>query len=298
MLKRNSRYALRGTWWRVGAILLITLGVSVLISVLRQAAISVFVPNTALGNPTMEPPPDAWTLDSVLQSLSMPMAEWIITGISSLLSLLLLTPLTLGVTRWFFKLVHGEKPSVSSIFYFFESFRDYCRAVWYDVNLGIRCALWAIPFYIAPGSILVVSILFFSGNSSTDRSVSALAGAGIFLSAVLFMLATIFYAACVCRYALTPYLLSESDEVTVRQAIRTSVAYMKGFRFSFVWFALSYVGWFLLCMFLAPVFYVWPYYSTGFAMYARFIIEKNRHGEPDSTQEFRRLEAGCTDHGG
>lgn len=285
-LKRNSRLALKGCWGTAILLMLIFFGVTVLLLILQQTAINVFVVSPMLNNPTMEPNITDDPIQIITATFQFSFAEWIIVATSTILTILLIAPLSLGIQRWFFNLVHSRRLSVAEAFHFFETAHNYSRAVWYDICISIRCALWAIPFYAVPCGIFGASIFFLSRGAELTRGESAVASTGIFISAVLFLLATIFYFACICRYLLVPYLLAEDDDISVSLAIKTSVEYTKGFRFSLMWFELSYIGWFFLLVFLFPILYIGPYYSTGVAMYARFIIEKNRYVQPEATREF------------
>ncbi len=286
ILKRNSKLALRGSWGRAILIILILMGVSLLISTLSQITTSIFVVHPTSGNPMMEPNYLDDPASAFAKAFNFSIPEWIIMAARAIMSLLLVTPLSLGAIRWYYSLVHGQKLPLSEIFYFFESGKAYGRAICYEFLVGIRTFLWSILFFIVPGGIFGISIYFLSGTEELPRSTSAIASTGIFLAVILAILAMIFYAACINRYTLTPYLLSEDPELSVRQAIKTSIKYTRGYRFSLVWFGFSYFGWLLLCVFVFPMLYVQPYYSTGFAMYARFIIEKNRFEVPEQTQEF------------
>lgn len=284
-LKRNSRLALRGSFGRAIVILLITMGVSTLISALAQVAMSMFAGpvnyvTAALNDADM-------TFLKMLAGFRMNPAEWIIISAVTVVSVLLMAPLSLGAIRWYYSLVHGEPLSVAELFYFFESGKLYARSIFYEINMSVRSLLWLVLFYGPPSAVYGISMYFLNGGEERAREALITATAGIFLSAILFILATLFYAACICRYALTPYLIAEDGDLTVRQAIKLSVKYTKGFRFSIIWFAASYAGWFLLMLiaFMIPVFYVVPYYSTGMAMYSRFIIEKNRGGISGETRE-------------
>lgn len=282
VIKRNSKLALRGSWGRAIIILLIMVGVSVLITAFTQVAVEMFAPQPFFNNPTME---SYDTIMELAEGFRLSIAEWIIFGASAALSVLLVSPLSLGAARWYYNLVHGSSMPVTELFYYFERGRSYARAILYEINIGIRSMLWAFLFYLPPSVIFGIAVFFLSGNEELSRAGVMTATLGIFLSAALYLLMTIFFAACVCRYALTPYLMAEDPDLTVRKAIKLSIAYTKGFRFSIVWFGLSYTGWFLLLVFFWPMLYVTPYYSTGMAMYSRFIIEKNR-STIEVTQEF------------
>lgn len=286
MLKKNSKLALKNNWGSAILLLLIIFGVSMLLSVLQQVAISVFVSVPMLNEAITDYFKDPFNTMPDGMMLQMIAVEYIIIGVFSVLSIVFIAPLSLGEMRWFYRLVHGERKPVSEVFHFFESLRRFGRALWYNVNIYVRTLLWSFVFFIVPGGILGVSIYFLSEEQEMARSSSAIASTGIFLSVVLMLLAAVFYAACVNRYAIAPYLLAEDDEITVRKAIKESIKYTKGFRFSLFWFEMSYIGWFLLCMLALPLLlYVTPYYNTAFAMYARYIVEKNRYARPDWAAE-------------
>lgn len=282
-LKRNSKLALRESWGRAIIILLILVGVYLLITAVTQIAAGMFMTDSMLDNPAMQ---RYYTASELAGGFRFGAAEWIVFGSSVILSILLIAPLTLGQARWYYNLVHVRSMPVTELFYYFETGRVYARSVFYEINIGIRSLLWMVLFYAPPSAVFGVALFFLSGNEELSRTALMTATSGIFLSIVLFILATLFYAACVCRYSLTPYLIAEDADLTVRKAIKLSVKYTKGFRFSILWFALSYIGWFFLAAFLFPAMYVVPYYSTGIAMYSRYIIEKNRNPVSDTTQEF------------
>lgn len=287
ILKKNSKLALKGVWGRAILILLLIFGVSVLITILHEIALAVFIDGPEIYDLLSDFLENPVAQSITPEILEIVWVEWIIIGAMSLLSLLFVTPLTLGATRWFFKLVHGDRMQVVEMFHFFETMRGFGRSIWCYINIGFRAMLWAIPFFTVPYTILGVSIYFLSGGGEVSRSSSAIASTGIFLAGILMLLVSVFYAACINRYALAPYFLAENDDVTVRRAIRDSVAYTKGFRFSLLWFDLSFIGWGLLCILVLPLlFYVTPYYYTAYAMYARYIIERNRYSEPNATKEF------------
>jgi uncharacterized membrane protein len=285
MIKRNSKRALKGSWGRAVTLALLVFGATLLLSVLQQAAIEMFVtPGTP--QPFAPPPPDAdFSRFAAYIFSAFPLAEWIIIGVFTALMMLIIVPVEMGAARWFYGLVRGDKQPVSDAFYYFESGRRYGRSVWYSVNVGLRTFLWSLLFFAVPGGLLGYSAWWLS-RADVTRAQSAAATIGAFIASMLLILAAVFFSACVSRYVLAIYLLGEGDGVTVGQAIRNSVRYTRGYRFSLMWFGLSYIGWILLCFMFFPLLYVWPYYSAGIAMYALYIIEKKRHETPEATLEF------------
>lgn len=293
IFKRNSRLALRGNWGRAILILLISAGASFLLLGIQGMVTNFFV--------------DPMTLDPTFamrygfneyffqRFVSASLKELLIGVIFLVIHMLLFSPLNLGVNRWFYQLVHGCGHSVAELFRYFESGGSYRRALWLEVNLTVRIYLWAIVFFAVPGALFGFSFVGVVRGEAAGRVAMTVASVGLFLACVLGILAFVFYGALVSRYQLAAYLLSENDEITVREAIRLSVAYTRGSRFSLFGFQLTFIGWMLLCVFFFPVFYVVPYFHTALAMYGRYLIEKARQLSPapapqepisDATREF------------
>jgi uncharacterized membrane protein len=283
-IKRNSKRALKGNWGRAVTLAMLVFGATLLLSILQQAALEMFVVNR--GQDAALPPPGA-SLQQIAAYIAQafPLAEWIIIGVFTALMMLIIMPVEMGAARWFYGLVRGQKQPVSEAFYYFESGRRYGRSVWYCVNVGLRGCLWSLLFFAVPGGLFGYSAWWLN-RADVTRAQSAAATIGALIASMLLILAAVFYSVCVSRYILAIYLLGESDGVTVGQAIRNSVKYTRGYRFSLMLFGLSYIGWILLCCLFFPLLYVWPYYSAGIAMYALYIIEKKRHETPDATLEF------------
>ncbi|MCL2033977.1 MAG: DUF975 family protein [Oscillospiraceae bacterium] len=272
-LKKNAKLAMRGHWIGGMLILLIQIGANGVINVLQQAAVGMFV----LGPAVDRVPYYAENQSEYTQILSDVIvnstAEWAIIGAAALLQLLLIFPLSLGVIRWYFRIVHGGNPSITEAFYFFETPKAYLRAVWYDISIGIRTTLWAVLFYALPSAVMLTSVYFLSAEDDSLRLERMAASAGVVFSVLMFLAATVFFCAFVNRYALVAYLVGADDEITVGKAIKMSIQYTKGYRFRILLFSLSFIGWFLLCVFFIPLFFVVPYYMAAYALYARYIID-------------------------
>lgn len=285
MLKKNSRLALRGNWGKAIGMLCIMCGAVLVLSVLQQVALSVLVISPAISNPTME----AVFPQTILNNLIMNPLEYIITGVTLLITLLLVQPLWLGITGWYYALVRGISEPVASMFRFFDSAKSYGRAVHYNLQMLLRSYFWAIVYFLLPSGVLGASLYYIGISDGGEvRLYSAIGSVGILLSCVLFLLAFVLYATFMCRYQLTPYLLCSDEDLTVRAAIKRSIAATKGHRFSLFLYSLSFIGWGLLLMFIAPILYVYPYYSAALAMYSCFIIEKSNAPVDEVTREFAK----------
>ncbi len=70
-------------------------------------------------------------------------------------------------------------------------------------------------------------------------------------------------------YAMTPYILVDNPELSVREAIRRSQQMMVGQKFNLFWLQLSFIGWFFLSCITGGIGFLWlaPYYQTSQAVF-------------------------------
>lgn len=280
-LKKNAKRSLRGYWGKaIGNTCLLFAGF-LLLAVMQMTVLQFMPQQTPNGSEHLLP-------HYFIQQLAMmPLVEVGIAGFFFALEFLLLTPLSLGITRWYYQLVGGRHHALSSIFYYYRSKRQYGRSLWVSFQLNVRVLLWGIVFYAVPGWILGAAI-YAVAQSDSAKSTQAMASVGVMLSVILFILAGVFYAVFMNRYFLATYLVIEQDTASVRQAIRDSIQMTKGYRFSLFYFQLSFIGWCLLSVLLFPIIYWIPYSSAAMALYACLIMEKKGTlPERECTREFR-----------
>lgn len=218
-----------------------------------------------------------------------------IVCVTLLLQMLLFSPLLVGTARWFYRLVGNEPGEIIDLFDFFAGAKHYFGSVWMELNLFIRGFFYAFLFTALPIVLTELGVNLFIGFWSPEPvpdSVAMVIGgmmsiAGIVLLAVTGIFSWIFLK----RYALARYLYTEGGR-SVRQAVKQSVYFMKGHKAELFLFDLSYLGWFISCILVAPAFFVLPYYLSAKALYARVIIEYGQRGKgqegigQEPTQEF------------
>jgi uncharacterized membrane protein len=288
-IKSNARLALRGSWAAaIGAGAALG-GVALLLTGLETMALRLFVTPALLSNPTMEEPFDLARLTRDMLRFSW--VELLITGGFVLLALLLLSPLRLGMARWYFRLAAGERPAFCELFYFFETPGRYGRAVWYHVQLSLRLFLGGLAFFVPPGGLGGISVWFLR-TPGISRPTQVAAGVGLVLACVLLVLAAILFVVWSNRYALAAYLLCEPDAAGARAALRGSAMFTRGYRGTLLLFHLSFLGWHILIplsMFLL-LFYVAPYQYAASTLFCRYLTEKNRLTGAGATQEFSAVD--------
>jgi uncharacterized membrane protein len=135
--------------------------------------------------------------------------------------LLLIGPLTYGISKYFLLLKRGENPQIENLF---DGFNDFARAMVLGLLITLFTVLWSLLFII-PGIIAAM------------------------------------------RYSQAYYILMDNPEMSAKEALEASKQIMAGNVGRYFVLCLSFLGWFLLCIFTFFIGYLFlmPYIYTVFA---------------------------------
>ncbi|MCL2856994.1 MAG: DUF975 family protein [Oscillospiraceae bacterium] len=282
-IKKSAKTALAGRRGAGAVATLLVLGALATLGAMDFFALRMFAP----------PPSDYWRSGAVEPTYFLRVffgqspQELIIAGLALATYLMLLAPLFLGMARWHYVLIQGDRPNTGELLHFFRGGRRYGRAVWHNVQLTLRCLGWGIVFLALPSGLLSICVRFLLIDGLT-RTTRMIASVGIVVAFALLVMAAVLYAIYLGKYALSGYLLCESDRISVRQALRTSIRYTKGYRGVKFLFTLSFAGWYLLvpATLLVALVFVLTYHMAGETVFARYLVEKNRAELSPVTREF------------
>lgn len=270
MIKTNAKRSLAGSWGAAIGVLVITALPSIVINVIEYAIRKV----TGIAE-YMDYAETASVAFDDMANVSL-----ISTLISVLIALLIFfinTPLQQGNNRWFYRRTGGEQDSVSSVFFYFESAKQYFRTLGLYFQIGIRMFLWMLL-----PTIPMIAFIAFMGiaNVMMGTDTPSSAGAIFMILAIVWTIILVIISVIISlRYFLAPYILAEHPEQKASKCIKDSVKMVKGHKAELFVFMLSFIGWELLCLFIIPLFYVIPYMNASFAMYARYLIQLGENGE-------------------
>lgn len=195
----------------------------------------------------------------------------LITTAGTLLFLFFFLPLTLGQYLWHCNNSKGSENEVSAIFSPFSSSKNLFKSVWYFFNISFRRFFWLLVFLV-PVSITFPT--FDTLLSEVEAQYLQYLNLGLtILKVALIILSLTLYTLFSMRYFLAPYLLVSDSTLSVNKAIEQSIILMKNRKVEAFWFVLSFFGWFLLCIFVLPALYVFPFYANARAHYARNIVD-------------------------
>lgn len=175
----------------------------------------------------------------------------------------------LGTKRFFFRKAQRKNPTSKDIFFYFRP-KNFFRCIFYSLRIGL-IRLTVFLFCLSPCGVC----LYFVYNFSLS-GVSALVCLSLFATAVcLFINGMIFYLSFFSSFFLCDYYFIEGSFVSFSHLLASSQKMMLHRKSLLMKLRLSFIGWFLLCVFLFPIPYVWSYYNQCLAVAAGdFMKEK------------------------
>lgn len=276
--KLNGLYALRGSWIKaiLGLLIiaLLDLGLTELDSAYRGL----------LSIPLMG-------ADGLLNS---DLRSFFIELVFTVLSFLIMAPLSLGLLEWYWNLTGGKPSGVGDIFAWYGSLRMYAKSLLLNLVVFVRSFLWQVLTLGAPIAMLAAAEYFsngltLSGSLSAEQTQRLLLAAILFLFGCLLLLGgVILLIYIMSRYLLAYFLVVEDSTRSVRAAVRDSIALSRPYRWEITKFVLSYIGWFISCMALLPILYVAPYFLSALSVFSKHIIYSQRvknGGAPAASRE-------------
>jgi len=171
------------------------------------------------------------------------------------LAAFLLLPLRLGHEAWFCCGASEKEPSALQILYWCKP-RRAARSVRLWLSLRLRKAGWAAAF-LSPGLAMAGGAAYAVLAEGMERRLLAAFSA---CTALVLLVGAVFFLLMTQRYFLAPAILARQPKSTAGEAIRQSAETMQGKCAGVLLFKLSFAPWFLLCLLVFPVLYVWPYY--------------------------------------
>lgn len=169
----------------------------------------------------------------------------------------------LGTKRFFFRRAQRKKPTSQDIFFYFRP-KSFFRCLFYSLKIGlIRLSIFM--FCISPCAVCIFLVYNFSHSG-----VSALVCLSLFVTAVcLFVNGTFFYISFFSSFFLCDYYFIDGSFVSFSHLVASSQKMMLHRKSLLIKLRLSFTGWFLLCIFLLPLPYVWSYYNQCLAVAAK-----------------------------
>lgn len=268
--KINGLMSLRGYWIKSMVVGVILALLSIGISQLENAYCSVF--GVSLVNSVGRFIFDARALA--------------VDAVATVISFLVISPLIIGMFEWYWKITDGKEAKIGDVFAWYGSGKLYGKSLLLSLNVGIRMILWSLLIFCVPTALEIVGNLLvtdsgtnFATMTTDDTTKMVLGSICMFFGFALMIGGILLYVFIVSRYIPSVYLFTENKDLKSSEAVKLSVKYSKAYRWEYTKFVLSYIGWFITCIFLLPLLYVIPYFFSSLTVFTKSIIYTERGKE-------------------
>lgn len=194
-------------------------------------------------------------------------ADLLVALVIFILSYTVCCQVKLGTDRYFFRQSRKKGASPKDLFYYFNPRRAF-GALLFCVKLRFIRTLWLIVAAFPSAMCLLILL------NIAEKGVSALVALALAVGTILFIFSGLcFYRNVTASLFLAKYHFIAGDCISFRQMICASEESMRQRKGTLLRLKLSFVGWFLLCLLILPVGYVWGYYNQTLAVAAGEFIE-------------------------
>lgn len=177
--------------------------------------------------------------------------------------------LKLGFSRYFFMKAKGGEDGVGQIFYYLLVKRFF-RAIKFALVFYVLKACFAVLCFLPAVIMTFVFLRHLNFGSLLSVAVASLC----FLFA-LFVICTFFYLKIRRLFFLSEYIFIRYEEAKVPDCFSLSVEIMQKNTGKLFALRTGFVLWFLSCVFLFPIAYVWGYYRQTLAVFAQNLLAEN-----------------------
>lgn len=180
--------------------------------------------------------------------------------------LLVYSSVSVGEKAWYSGITANKKNFTRRFFFWFRPKNSF-RAFRFRALLFLVKFMWAVVFFL-PAAILVWSIYYLSGTGGLELYLFiSLSGGTVLLT----ISGAIFYFIAMQKYFIAEYLFSSNPKLGAWTAIKQSKNLLDGHIYEIVRFKLSFLPWFLSCIFIIPALYFLPYYKESCCVVAKKI---------------------------
>lgn len=201
-----------------------------------------------------------------------------ITVFFLILRFLIISPMELGETKWYYSVAKGSKTYLSKMFAYYQSNQSYISLLLFKIGLTLRGILYGVISFFAAIAAMSLTIYQLSVYSlselAADRNKAILYLA---VTVFLVLLGACLYALLMLKFFLSSYLFADIKKFDggirqINNCFSKSKELMAGDTVRVISLVLSFIPAILSCVFIFPIFYVFPHMKASLAVLAHDII--------------------------
>lgn len=262
-IKAGAMVRMHGNWLKAFGIIIIQLVLSVLILSLLPLRIPTV--DEILG-----------VQDDAMQMLRLFVPDVITkktlasAAVTFALYAIVLSPLSVGLCRFFLKVAKGETAKFSDAFSPFTSLGTVFSSVWLDMLIYFMSAFWSVLFMLIP--TLLIALCSYAGLPYIANLLIPIIPA----SAVFSLLWN-------SRYVFAKYIFAEGKSGGAFASLRECISLMRGRTGECILLRASYFLWDIASTYIFPLSYV--YTALSGTVYAGYLFYLRGDKNPDETPE-------------
>ncbi len=188
----------------------------------------------------------------------------------AIITFVIISPLELGVKKWYYDCAKGKKTDICQMFYFFTSVKMYIKAVAIKVNIAIRLLIiYSLVF--TPIILLSILVNYPIARHAVQIDLAYLTVVIMMMLALLLGLVCAVYFSL--KYFLAYYIFFDSSNQSLIKAIRTSKKIMQNNKSKIIAMYIKLFPLYLLCIFVIPLIIVVPYTYAITALKANELLK-------------------------
>lgn len=197
-----------------------------------------------------------------------------------LLRFLIVSPLQIGETKWYYSVAKGSKTHLTKMFFYYHSNQGYISLLIFKIGQIARQIAYGLISFLASIAAFSLSIYQFSlyaeSGLAEDKNKAYLYLA---VTAVLILLGAVLYILLMLKFFLAEYLFAARNDFDggirkVNSCFKRSKEYMAGQTGRVISLTVSFLPLIISCVLIIPILYVYPYMRCSYALLARDIIKQ------------------------
>jgi hypothetical protein len=204
----------------------------------------------------------------------------IITLLFILLRFVIVSPLELGETKWYYNAMNDDSAQVGQVFFYYSSNDWFIDSIMFKLKLFFQKLFFVLipllPSVAAFGAGIYYARRFGDFSSSSDSSNIIIYFA---LGVLLLLLGLLLGYYINLRLFLAPYLFTINVNGPRVSVFKQSRNIMKGNKMRVVSLLISFIPSMLSCLLILPIMYVYPVVKGSMAVLAAQLIEEDRQRE-------------------
>ena len=187
-----------------------------------------------------------------------------------LFAIFAMSPLVLGVLYYFRRLIWESQDGPLVIFKYFADLDEYKRALRFTLLIFKNLAATAVVAFFP-----CIVVWLFSNDDvykALGFSLPIWASNLWALNSFLIIISSFVLMFVMLKFYLAPFIFVANDKIDPAEAVNMSTIISKRTGGDFFGLAVSFSGWILLSVFVAPLVFTMPYFLASYIVHCRFAI--------------------------